>query len=122
MIEKSIFREYDIRGIVGTELNERSVKLIGYFLGLRIYERLDCCVPYVAIGYDARSHSPELFSYLASGLNASGCKVLNMGMVATGVNYFSNFNSFDDITPSASILITGSHKPSQYNGFKITFD
>ncbi|MCK9162091.1 MAG: phosphomannomutase/phosphoglucomutase [Arcobacteraceae bacterium] len=122
MIEKSIFREYDIRGIVGTELNERSVKLIGYFLGLRIYERLDCCVPYVAIGYDARSHSPELFSYLASGLNASGCKVLNMGMVATGVNYFSNFNSFDNITPSASIMITGSHNPSQYNGFKITID
>jgi len=122
LVKKSIFREYDIRGIVGDELNEQTVKLIGYFLGLRIYEQMDCCVPYVAIGYDARTHSPELFEYLASGLNASGCKVLNMGMVATGVNYFSNYNSFDGITPSASIMITGSHNPSEYNGFKITID
>ncbi|QOG12554.1 phosphomannomutase/phosphoglucomutase [Arcobacter sp. FWKO B] len=121
MISKSIFREYDIRGIVGGELNEHTVKLIGYFLGVRIYERQsECCTPYVAVGYDARTHSPELFSYLASGLNASGCKVLNMGMVATGVNYFANFNTIDDFNVNATVMITGSHNPSEYNGFKIT--
>ena len=131
-IESSIFREYDIRGIFKKELNEKSVKLIGYYLGQKIKgERV------VSIGYDARSHSPILRDYLASGLNAAGCKVLDMGMVATPVNYFSNYQSIESLdpqtsasyplptlhaTPSASIMITGSHNPSEYNGFKITID
>jgi len=115
---KSIFREYDIRGIYEQELNEQSTKLIGYFLGLKIKEIGE----YVAIGYDARTHSPILRDYLASGLNQAGCKVLDMGMVATPVNYFANYTSFDGITPDGSIMITGSHNPSQYNGFKITID
>lgn len=115
---KTIFREYDIRGIYEKELNEQMVKLIGYFLGKRILE----VGKVVSIGYDARSHSPILCEYLTSGLNKAGCKVLNMGLVATPVNYFSNFQSFDGITPNASIMITGSHNPSEYNGFKITID
>jgi phosphomannomutase/phosphoglucomutase len=114
---KTIFREYDIRGIFEKELNEQSVKLIGYFLGQRIGgERV------VAIGYDARSHSPVLRDYLASGLNASGCQVLDMGMVATPVNYFANYIDHNGIKTDASIMITGSHNPSEYNGFKITLD
>ena len=114
-IEKSIFREYDIRGIFDKELNERSVKLIGYYLGRKIHgEKI------VAIGYDARSHSPILRDYLTSGLNAAGCRVLDMGMVATPVNYFSNYIDFNGMTTDASIMITGSHNPSEYNGFKIT--
>ncbi len=115
---KTIFREYDIRGIYPNELNEQMVKLIGYFLGKRILN----VGTYVAIGYDARSHSPILCEQLTSGLNQAGCKVLNMGLVATPVNYFSNYQSFNGITPSASIMITGSHNPSEYNGFKITID
>ncbi|MBV5277897.1 MAG: phosphomannomutase/phosphoglucomutase [Campylobacteraceae bacterium] len=115
---KTIFREYDIRGIYEKELNEQMVKLIGYFLGLQVKKVGD----YVAIGYDARSHSPILCEYLTSGLNKAGCKVLTMGLVATPVNYFSNFQDFDGITPNASIMITGSHNPSEYNGFKITID
>ena len=88
-IKKSIFREYDIRGIYEQELNERSVKLIGYYLGQKIGgEKV------VSIGYDARSHSPILRDYLTSGLNAAGCKVLDMGMVATPVNYFSNLSEY----------------------------
>ncbi len=116
-IEKSIFREYDIRGIFEKELNERSVKLIGYYLGQKISGD-----KVVSIGYDARSHSPILRDYLTSGLNAAGCKVLDMGMVATPVNYYSNYTDFDGITTDASIMITGSHNPSEYNGFKITVD
>jgi phosphomannomutase / phosphoglucomutase len=116
-IEKSIFREYDIRGIFDKELNERSVKLIGFHLGQKIPgEKI------VSIGYDARSHSPVLRDYLTSGLNAAGCKVLDMGMVATPVNYFSNYIELNGMTTDASIMITGSHNPSEYNGFKITVD
>ncbi|PHS33927.1 MAG: phospho-sugar mutase [Sulfurovum sp.] len=116
-IEKSIFREYDIRGIFEKELHEQSVKLIGYFLGQKIGgDKI------VSIGYDARSHSPILRDYLTSGLNAAGCKVLDMGMVATPVNYYSNYIDFDGITTNASIMITGSHNPSEYNGFKMTVD
>jgi len=122
MVNKSIFREYDIRGIVGDELNEQSVKLIGYHLGLQTIKRTNEKTPYVAIGYDARTHSPELFGYLTSGFNAAGCKVMGMDMVATGVNYFASYQSFDGIKPNASVMITGSHNPSPYNGFKITIN
>jgi len=131
-IKSSIFREYDIRGIYEQELNEQSVKLIGYYLGQKIGgDKI------VSIGYDARSHSPVLRDYLTSGLNAAGCKVLDMGMVATPVNYFSNYQKIKDlnptshsslltphldVSPDASIMITGSHNPSEYNGFKITID
>ena len=116
-IKKSIFREYDIRGIFEEELHEQSVKLIGYYLGQKIAGD-----KVVSIGYDARSHSPILRDYLASGLNAAGCKVLDMGMVATPVNYYSNYIDFDGLTTDASVMITGSHNPSEYNGFKITVD
>jgi len=114
---KRIFREYDIRGVFEKELNEQSVKLIGYFLGQKIKGN-----KVVAIGYDARSHSVILRDYLTSGLNASGCKVLDMGLVATPVNYFANYIEHNGVTTDASIMITGSHNPSEYNGFKITVD
>lgn len=112
----SIYREYDIRGIYEKELNEQSVVRIGYALASKIDGE------YVAVGYDARSHSPILFEYLVHGLNAGGKKVLDMGMVPTPVNYFANYQEWDGITTSASIMITGSHNPSEYNGFKITVD
>ncbi len=120
MIKKTIFREYDIRGIFEKELNEQSVKLIGYFLG----KKIKALGGVVAIGYDARTHSPILRDYLASGLNFAGCKVLDMGMVATPVNYFSNYVQPKNVKEqvNGSIMITGSHNPSEYNGFKITLD
>jgi phosphomannomutase / phosphoglucomutase len=121
MIKKSIFREYDIRGIVPQELNEQSIKLLGYYLGLEIVKRT-IPNPAVVVGYDARTHSPELFGYLTSGLNKAGCKVLGMGMVATGVNYFASYHEFDGIKPNASVMITGSHNPSNYNGFKMAIE
>ena len=112
----SIYREYDIRGIYEKELNEESVTKIGFALSSKIDGE------YVAVGYDARSHSPILFEYLVAGLNAGGKKVLDMGLVPTPVNYFTNYQEWDGITPSSSVMITGSHNPSEYNGFKITVD
>ena len=112
----SIYREYDIRGIFEKELNEESVTKIGYALASKISGE------YVSVGYDARSHSPILFEYLVAGLNAGGKKVLGMGLVPTPVNYFTNYQEWNGITPSASVMITGSHNPSEYNGFKITVD
>ena len=112
----SIYREYDIRGIYEKELNEHSVVRIGFALASKIDGT------HVAVGYDARSHSPILFEYLVHGLNAGGKKVLDMGLVPTPVNYFTNYQEWNGITPSASIMITGSHNPSEYNGFKITID
>ena len=116
----TIFREYDIRGIFDKELNEQSVKFIGYFLGKKIKELGGV----VAIGFDARVHSPVLRDFLASGLNFAGCRVLDMGLVATPVNYFTNFVKPKEIDTdvNATIMITGSHNPPEYNGFKITMN
>ena len=116
----SIYREYDIRGVYEKELNEESVRKIGYALASKIEGE------YVSVGYDARSHSPILFEYLVQGFNAGGKKVLDMGLVPTPVNYFTNYQEWavenQMITPSASVMITGSHNPSEYNGFKITIN
>ena len=117
---KTIFREYDIRGIFEKELNEQSVKLIGYFLG----QKIKLLGGVVAIGYDARVHSPILRDYLTSGLNHADCSILDMGMVATPVNYFANYINPENIEEKviASVMITGSHNPSEYNGFKMTLN
>ncbi len=114
----NIFREYDIRGIYEKELNEKSVKLIGYLLGLEIKKIGE----YVALGYDARTHSPILRDYLTSGFIKAGVKVLDMGLVPTPVCYFANYIEFNGIKVAGSVMITGSHNPKEYNGFKITID
>ena len=125
MISKTIFRQYDIRGIVNDDLTYENSKLIGYFLGLHIKER-SSTIPYIVVGYDVRTHSKMLFEGLISGINLSNCKVLNIGLVATGVNYFASFQEFlinnQNIKPTASIMITGSHNAKKYNGFKITIN
>ena len=123
MINQSIFRQYDIRGIVPKELNSNNTKLIGYYLGLEIQKRTKKQA-YIIVGYDIRKHSYMLFESLISGLNKSGCIVLNIGLVATGVNYFASYQEFSidstQIKPDASIMITGSHNAKKYNGFKTT--
>ncbi|MGM0533722.1 MAG: phosphomannomutase/phosphoglucomutase [Campylobacterota bacterium] len=118
---KSIFREYDIRGIFEKELNRQSVTNIGYRLAQETKKRVQGA-QYIAVGYDARTHSPTLLSWLASGINHAGLQVLDMGLVPTPVNYFSNYCEFEGKRSDASIMITGSHNPPEYNGFKITID
>lgn len=109
-----IFREYDIRGIYNQELNEENVKKIGFLLGRKISKFGNLA----AIGYDARLHSEQIAKWLISGLNRAGLKVLLQGLVPTPVNYFASFTK--DI--NASVMITGSHNPPEYNGFKITIN
>ncbi len=117
----SIFREYDIRGIFEKELNEDVVKKIGYYLAKALQKKVPNAV-YMAVGYDARLHSPTLKNWLSSGINKAGLKVLDMGLVPTPANYFANFTDFDGLKCDGSVMITGSHNPPEYNGFKITLD
>lgn len=125
MINKTIFRQYDIRGVVNEDLTFENSKLIGYFLGLTIKEKIKT-TPYIIVGYDVRTHSNMLFEALISGLNLADCKVLNIELVATGVNYFASYQEFfineENIKPNASVMITGSHNAKKYNGFKITIN
>lgn len=110
---KHIFREYDIRGVYEKDLHENSIKTIGYLLGERIKGKK------VAIGFDARVHSQTILKWLMSGLNKAGAKVYNIGLVPTPCNYFAGY-FLDNI--SATIMITGSHNPPEYNGLKITIE
>ena len=117
----SIFREYDIRGIFQEELNENIVKKIGFYFAKELLKKVPTA-KYIAVGFDARVHSPTLKDWLSSGINHAGLSVLDMGLVPTPVNYFSNFQDFDGLKSDGSIMITGSHNPPEYNGFKITID
>ena len=110
----SIFREYDIRGIFKEDLTQEVVVKIGYLLGIRIKQYDNK----VAIGYDARTHSPTLFTWLCEGLQANGLEVFDLGMIPTPVAYYCTFTT----EIKSSIMITGSHNPPQYNGFKITIN
>ncbi|WP_173031190.1 phosphomannomutase/phosphoglucomutase [Campylobacter sp. CCUG 57310] len=112
MLEE-IFREYDIRGIFDRDLNETSVKAIGLNLGREMLKR---GAKNVSVGYDARLSADEIFSWLVSGLNGADIEVFDIGLLPTPVGYFSVFNDKFD----ANIMITGSHNPKEYNGFKIT--
>jgi len=120
-MSKTIFREYDIRGIFKEQLNEDIVKKIGYYFALEVIKR-NPTAKYVSVGYDARTHSIQLQKWLSSGINKANLEVLDMGLVATPVNYFSNYVSKDGKQITASVMITGSHNPPEYNGFKITLE
>ena len=114
----SIFREYDIRGIFQKDLNKDIVFSIGKYLAMELKKRGG---ESFAIGYDARIHSKDLFCYLSEGISSEGVKIYFMGMIPTPVAYFSLYHKFENIKNiDASIMITGSHNPPQYNGFKIT--
>lgn len=113
-MDMSIFREYDIRGIYEENLTKESVFAIGFGLGRRVLEAGEGSI---AIGYDARTHSPILYEWLKDGFLASGVEVFFMGMIPTPVAYFATFQTQN---LKSSVMITGSHNPPQYNGFKIT--
>ncbi|MBI4469654.1 MAG: phosphomannomutase/phosphoglucomutase [Acidobacteria bacterium] len=107
-----IFREYDIRGVVGQDLTDESVAVLARALGTFFRSK---GANRISIGRDARESSPRFRDLLAEGLKASGCDVLDVGMVPTPVLYYTLFTEDVD----GGVMITGSHNPSDQNGFKI---
>lgn len=108
----SIFRAYDVRGIVGQTLNAETAYWLGRAVGS---ESLAKGEPRVAVARDGRLSGPELLDALIRGLVDCGCQVSNLGMVPTPVLYFAT----NTLPGRTGIMITGSHNPPDYNGFKI---
>jgi phosphomannomutase/phosphoglucomutase len=111
-VPQSIFRAYDIRGIVGETLTEEVVEQIGLALGS---EALAINQPTLCVGYDGRHSSPSLANALISGIVRTGCNVINIGRVPTPVLYFATHH----LETGSGVMITGSHNPANYNGFKM---
>ncbi len=111
-MNQNIFREYDIRGIVGRELNDEVVATLGRALGT-FYINNGARV--IAIGYDARESSPGYCQILTESFNRCGIDVVLVGMVPTPVLYHTVFTKPVD----GGVMITGSHNPPDHNGFKI---
>ena len=111
-MNEHIFREYDIRGIVGKDLTDETVYDVARATGT-FYKAHG--VRRASIGRDARESSPRFRDILIQGLTETGCDVLDVGMVPTPVLYYTLFEEDVD----AGVMITGSHNPSDYNGLKI---
>lgn len=111
-IPSSIFRAYDIRGIVGETLTPESVRYIGMAIGSEAASR---GFSSMCVGYDGRHSSPELAEALTQGLRSTGCDVIDIGRVPTPVLYFATHH----LGTGSGVMITGSHNPSNYNGLKM---
>ncbi len=107
-----IFKAYDIRGIVGRTLTVEAVENIGHAIGSEAIARKQTDV---AIGRDGRESGPELSAALARGLRASGINVIDVGMVATPMVYFTTYA----LNTHSGVMVTGSHNPPEYNGLKM---
>lgn len=114
-IPASIFRAYDIRGIVEQQLTSQSVKRIGQAIGS---EALDQNIASLLVGYDGRLSSPTLSIALIEGIQSSGCNVVSIGLVPTPLLYFATYTT--DYT--SGVMLTASHNPANYNGLKIVFN
>ena len=107
-----IFRAYDIRGIVPKNLTSEAAYWIGCAIGSQSLAEGE---PNVSVGRDGRVSSPELAEQLIQGLSDSGCLVSDIGLVPTPVLYYAT----NVLAGKSGVMVTGSHNPSDYNGFKI---
>lgn len=117
-MKENIFRQYDIRGKVGSELDLNQV----YDLGLAIavyFKENKKDIKTVAIGMDGRSHSKDIKESLTKAMQDSGLDVVFVGMCPTPVLYFCMFNEVGGKKPEAGLMITASHNPKEYNGIKM---
>lgn len=111
-----IFRQYDIRGIVGQDLDESVAESVGRAFGSHVRAETGKDRPRVAVGYDNRLSSPGLAEALSKGLMAAGVDVLYIGLAPTPVLYWAEVVYETD----AGVQITGSHNPPEWNGIKMT--
>ncbi len=111
-ISADIFRAYDIRGIVATDLTPEVVYQIGQAFASQALAQQQ---QRVVIGRDGRLSSPALAKKLAAGLMAGGCEVIDIGMVPTPVLYYATHT----LKTGTGIMVTGSHNPPEYNGLKM---
>ena len=114
-INPDIFREYDIRGIYGTDLTEEYVELIGKAYGTLIKRDKGRTI---SLGRDCRLSSPSLSESLIKGITSTGVNVINIGIVSTPILYFSLFNMQVD----GGVMLTASHNPGDYNGLKLSIN
>jgi phosphomannomutase/phosphoglucomutase len=115
MVKEKIFREYDIRGIVGQELTEETAFLLGKAFGTFLKSQ-NAAAKSVSVGRDIRLSSDALSLNLINGIIYTGINVYDIGVCPTPVQYFSIHN----LDLDGGIMITGSHNPSEYNGFKVS--
>lgn len=115
MLPKEIFRAYDIRGVVGQSLTIEIVRMIGQAIGS---EAQDSGQQTVIIARDGRHSSPDMSTALATGLQSSGCDVIDLGMVPTPLLYFATHF----LESNSGVMVTGSHNPPDYNGLKMVID
>ena len=115
MINQTIFRAYDIRGIYEEQITNETAYILGKSFGSYVKLRGKT---EVLVGYDNRLSSPILAENLIKGLLESGVDVTNLGLVTTPMYYFAR----QQLNKWAAIMITASHNPSNHNGFKISFD
>jgi len=111
-IPPSIYRAYDIRGVVGESLTDAAVTTLGQGIGSEIFEY---GYQAVLVGRDARNSSDSLESALIQGLMASGRDVVDLGLVPTPVLNFA----VHELGIECGVMVTGSHNPPQYNGLKL---
>ena len=115
MINQTIFRAYDIRGIYEEQITNETAYILGKSFGSYVKLRGKT---EVLVGYDNRLSSPVLADNLIKGLLESGVDVTSLGLVTTPMYYFAR----QHLNKWAAVLITASHNPSNHNGFKISFD
>ncbi len=114
-LDRSIFRAYDIRGVVGQTLDEDIARLIGQAIGSVMQEKNQRSI---VVGRDGRLSSPAMASALIEGLRKAGREVTDIGQVPTPMAYFGSFH----LRTGCCVSVTGSHNPPDYNGFKIVID
>jgi len=107
-----VFREYDVRGVVDRDLNEVFIVNLGRAIGTYALQHQ---VKTMMVGRDCRLSSDDYHRYLISGLNAAGIDTLDIGLCATPMLYFS----IRHCSAEGGVMITGSHNPPEFNGFKI---
>jgi phosphomannomutase / phosphoglucomutase len=111
-LQQSIFKAYDIRGVVGKTLDASIARQIGQAFGTAMLAKGE---KLAVIGRDGRLSGPELASALAQGLQSTGVDVVDLGVVATPMVYFATHV----LDTQSGIMVTGSHNPPDYNGFKM---